>query len=176
MLKRLLYLNGLAALSVVLTHANTWAYIAMISWADRYRSVAVPSYDEVGSLAYYIMSILRGLTGFTIPTFLFVSGFFIAIATGRTQPTIPWKVVLTRIKYLLVPYLIWCLVIIFLNLMQGRTNTIIEYLQLIATGGIAGPYYYVPLLIQFYLLSPFLRRPWRGPYTPTSKLTTLSHI
>jgi hypothetical protein len=156
MLKRLLYFNGLAILSVILTHANTWTYIAMISWTDRYRAVTVPNFDQVGSLDYFIMFFLRGITGFCITAFLFVSGFFLAIATGRTQSTIPWKVVISRIKYLLVPYLVWFFIAVLFNLLEGKPDTLIKYLSMIITGGIRGPYYYVPLLIQFYLLSPLL--------------------
>ena len=75
MLKRLLYMNGLAILAVVLNHARVWGVVAMVFWADRYKPVTVPDYSQVGSAEYYSLLVLDGIIQFAIPTFLFVSGF-----------------------------------------------------------------------------------------------------
>jgi hypothetical protein len=180
MIKRLLYLNGLAILSAILNHANVWTLIAMIWWTHRYRDVAVPNYDQVGSIAYYVVFVLRGVIQFAIPTFLFVSGVFITIATDRTQRTISWKVILSRVKYLLVPYIVWFLINALLFILEGNSYTLIRYLELFVTGGIRGPYYYVPLLIQLFLLSPFLavhaRSNWKALLTITALIQLLTQI
>src|SRR5690606_29173592 len=39
---------------------------------------------------------------------------------------------------------------------QGTRYAPLEYLELFITGRTASPYYFVPLLIQFFLLSPLL--------------------
>lgn len=156
MLKRLLYLNGVAILAVVVNHARVWGVISMIFWADRYKPVSVPDYSHVGTITYYGLLVLEGILQFAIPTFLFVSGFFIAIATGRDKSTIPWKVVLTRIKFLVIPYLVWFFIISVVLFLDGYRYTFTGYIKLILTGYLQGPFYFVPLLVQLYLLSPLL--------------------
>jgi len=156
MLKRLLFLNGLAILAVVLNHARVWGLIAMISWTDRYRPVTVPNYDQIGNVEYYLLLGVEGIVQFAIPTFLFVSGYFIAIATGKNRTTIPWNIVINRIKFLAVPYLLWFFIFSGLLVMEGTRFTFLGYLKSIVTGNLLGPYYFVPLLIQYYLLSPFI--------------------
>ena len=46
-------LNGLAILAVVFNHASGWGYTAMVYWADRYRPVTVPNFDQVWSPSFY---------------------------------------------------------------------------------------------------------------------------
>jgi peptidoglycan/LPS O-acetylase OafA/YrhL len=149
-------MNGLAILAVVLNHARVWGVVAMVFWADRYKPVTVPDYSQVGSAEYYSLLVLDGIIQFAIPTFLFVSGFYIAIATGRSKSTIPWKTVLTRIKFLVIPYLIWFFIMSGVLYMEGERYMLFEYVKLLLTGYIQGPYYFVPMLVQLYLLSPFI--------------------
>lgn len=156
MLKRLLYMNGLAILAVVLNHARVWGIISMFFWTNRYRPVSVPNYDQVGTIAYYTLLGFAGIIQFAIPTFLFVSGFYIAIATGRNKSTIPWNAVLSRIKFLVIPYLVWFSIMSVVLFLEGIRYTPIEYVKLLLTGYIRGPYYFVPMLIQLYLLAPFI--------------------
>jgi peptidoglycan/LPS O-acetylase OafA/YrhL len=80
MIKRLLYLNGLAIITVILYHASAWGFISMFYRADRYRPVSVPNFDMLGDLAYYGLRTIEQLIIYGIPTFMFVSGFFIAIS------------------------------------------------------------------------------------------------
>jgi peptidoglycan/LPS O-acetylase OafA/YrhL len=42
--------------------------------------------------------------------------------------------------------------------LQGNTHTPIEYVRRVLTGDVAGPFYFVPLLCQFYLMAPFIVR------------------
>jgi hypothetical protein len=156
MVRRLLSLNGLAVLAVVFYHASAWGYISMFWWTDRYRPVTVPNYDQLGSLTYYGLRFVEQLIIFGIPTFLFVSGFFIAFATGRNKTTVGWNVVGIRIKNLVIPYLIWSLLIIFSLVVQGNVYSLGEFVKTILLGQAADPYYFVPLLVQFYLLSPLI--------------------
>ena len=157
MVRRLLYLNGLAVLGVVLNHAIAWSYIALFWWAHRYRPVASPNFDQMGSLAYYILRAIEQAITFSIPAFLFVSGFFVAVAAGRTQATIRWSVVASRIQNFAIPYLLWSLLIFISDFIQsGQALPPLVYLRQLATGGAADPFYYVPLIVQLYLLAPLL--------------------
>ena len=84
MITRLLILNGLAALGVVVHHAAAYGFLAMFSWTNRYLPVEVPNYDQLDSAAFYITQLIRQADAFTIPSFLFVSGFFVAfLAKGK---------------------------------------------------------------------------------------------
>ncbi len=157
MVRRLLYLNGLAALGVVLNHAIAWSYIALFWWAHRYRPVTSPNFDQMGSAAYYLLRAVEQSIIFSIPAFLFVSGFFVAVAAGRAQATIRWSVVATRIRDLVIPYLLWSLLIFASDFVQSRQALpALAYLKRLAIGGAADPFYYVPLIVQLYLLAPFL--------------------
>ncbi len=156
MVRRLLLLNGLAILGVILFHASGWGFVAMFSWTHRYLPVTSPNYDLVGSPAYYILRVIEQLVVFSIPAFLFVSGYFIAFAAGRQQSTISWSIIGARIKNLLIPYLVWSFVVLVLYFFEGKRYTPVEYLRLLLTGETNPAYYYVILLSQFYLISPFL--------------------
>ena len=165
MVRRLLHLNGLAILGVILFHASGMGFVAMFAWTHRYLPVTVPNYDQMGSVAYYGLRVIEGLVTFSIPAFLFISGFFIAFAAGRTQSKVSWDYVFSRIKYLILPYSIWFLVTLALLFIEGYRESLTGILVSYATGRINPVFYYVPLLIQLYLLSPLLvglaRKNWQ---------------
>jgi peptidoglycan/LPS O-acetylase OafA/YrhL len=156
MIKRLLYLNGLATVAVVLYHSSAWGFISMFWWADRYRAVSVPNFDQLGGLTYYALRMIEQVVMFAIPAFLFVSGYFVAVATRKNQPTIDWVVVFKRVKSLVIPFLLWSILILMANVLLGESYTTEDVIITIITGQTEPPYYYVPLLVQLYLLSPFL--------------------
>jgi peptidoglycan/LPS O-acetylase OafA/YrhL len=156
MMRRLLLLNGLAILVVVGAHAAGWGYIAMFQWADRYRPVAAPNYDQVGSLSYYLLVAIKCLASPAVPAFLFVSGYFLAYAAQGQRSAPGWKMVRMRLQNILVPYLIWSVVIFVGDALQSVVYTPRQYLSRLALGGAHPAYYYVVLICQFYLLSPWV--------------------
>lgn len=156
MFKRLLLLNGLAALGVVINHATGWGFTAMFWWPHRYLPVDSPNFEQMGSLAYYSLLLVQQLIMFSVPTFLFVSGYFMAFATKRQASTVSWKIVGSRIWLLLIPYVLWSLLFFAGDFAQGAVRSLPGYLELLITGGTSPAYYFVPLLIQLYLLSPLL--------------------
>jgi surface polysaccharide O-acyltransferase-like enzyme len=165
MIRRLLQLNGISILGVILFHAAGWGFVAMFAWSARYSASVGPGYDPTGSVAYFALRLMEQLAVFSIPAFLFVSGYFVAFATGRTQRTVGWNVIGARIKGLLIPYLIWSTLLFALAALQGQVYRPTQYLVGFLTGQANPAYYYVPLLIQFYLLAPLLvplaRNHWR---------------
>ena len=156
MTRKLLTLNGVAVLCVVLYHATAWGYTAMFWWTDRYWDVSVPNFDRLGNFSYYGLRFIEQWVIFAIPAFIFVSGYFIAFATQREQRTIGWSVILNRVKHLIIPYLIWSILILSARWMEGVRFSPGEYLTTLLLGRAADPYYYIPLLIQLYLIAPFL--------------------
>ena len=155
MVRRLLYFNGIAILAVILFHTTGWGFTAMISWTPRYMPVSEPVFDQVGSLSYFALRFIEQLIVFAIPAFLFVSGYFIAFATGR-RDNLPWNQVFARIRNMLIPYTLWTLLIWAGLLAQGHVFSIGEYVVQYLTGNTTPAYYYIPLIIQFFLLSPLI--------------------
>jgi fucose 4-O-acetylase-like acetyltransferase len=156
MVRKFLELNGLAVLGVLLFHAAGWGFVAMFSWAHRYQS-AVPLLETpMGTLSYFVLRAIEQFVVFCIPAFLFVTGYFIAVTTGRNRSSLGWNFVGTRLTKLLIPYLLWSGVALVFLYLQGRTFSALELLNMLATGRIYEVYYYVPLLCQMYLLAPFL--------------------
>lgn len=157
--KRAVLLNGLAILAVVCNHTTSWAFTAMFWWTDCYRSVSVPNFDQVGTFHYYVLLLIRQLAVFSVPAFIFASGFFVSYACRGEQATLSWKMVMTRISNLLIPYVFWVVVIVVGDVLQGNVLSLPDYLVLRG-------YYFVPLMCQFYLLSPWMVRwakhkPWQ---------------
>jgi membrane-bound acyltransferase YfiQ involved in biofilm formation len=146
--RRLILLNGLAALMVPLHHAAAYGLQAMFLWTDRYRAVAVPNYDQLGTLPYYAIMVSRELHSFAVPAFLFVSGFFLAIMSKGSASRVNRNIVSQRIMALLPPFLLWTL---FRFVLIGQIPSSI--------GDVLNPYWFIVLLIQYYLLSPWLV-PW----------------
>lgn len=139
---------------VVLNHSASYGLNALFFWTDRYLPVSVPNFDQYGSLAYYILFFIHELAEFAIPAFLFVSGFFIAFAVRTGQEGIRWDFIFSRIKKLIVPFTIWSIIVIIV--LQRFPPTLRQILTV---------YYYIPLIIQYYLLSPILiplaRKRWK---------------
>ena len=162
----MLLLNGLATVFAVILHSVYWVLTAMIWWTDRYQPEAVvPNFDRVGGPGYYVLFLIEPLVAMGVPAFLFISGYFVATTTGEQGRTLTWKIVVARIVNLVPPYLIWSTAAVSLQIIDGQRYSVLSLLWKLLNGGVTAPYYYVPVLIQFYLLSPFItqlaRRHWK---------------
>jgi hypothetical protein len=145
MIRRLLVLNGLASTAVAFHHAAAYGFAALFEWTNAYRDVAVPNYDMLGSPAYYYLLGVRLLIGsYAIPAFLLVSGFYAAFAADSSG-RMPWSIISTRVKKFIAPFLIWT--VVFFAMQRSLPRGLDDILK---------TYYYIPLIIQFYLLSPWL--------------------
>lgn len=154
MVRRLLLLNGLCALAIPIHHAAAYGLQAMFQWTDRYQDVAVPNYDQLWSLPFHVLMTTRHLMAFAVPGFLLVSGFYVAFMAGRSHATVSLGSLLPRMKILLIPFLIWT-TLRFVMLYQVPTSL----------NGFLDTYFYIPLLFQFFLISPWLvllaKRNWK---------------
>lgn len=187
MIKRFLLLNGFAVIGVVLNHAAGWGYTALFWWTDRYMpGVMVPDYSQLGSASYYGIRAIEQLVAFSIAAFLVVSGFFMAFA-ARQQARVSWHTVRTRVQNLLWPYLFWSGAIFVFGAVQMKLGigeeaalTAVQYGQRLLTGAVTSGYYYVPMLIQLFLLSPLLvwgaRRRWQWLLLATAVVSTGTQI
>lgn len=156
-IRRLPIIGGLAIIGVVLNHAASWGHYAMFLWADRYRPVAAPNWDQIGSLPYYGLFVIKQLPVFAVPVFIFIAGYFIAYSVRGDDKQVSWKVVKTRLIYLIIPYLIWSIVIFIRDFIISDTlRSPLWYLTSLLTGEAVGIYYFVPLLCLLYIFSPIL--------------------
>jgi fucose 4-O-acetylase-like acetyltransferase len=166
MTRHLLLLNGLAVIGAVVNHASGWGFTSLFWWTDRYEAVTVPDFSQMGTPTYYALRALEQLIMFSVPAFLFVSGFFVAFAAGRGTTTVGWDKVGTRIRTLLIPYLLWSLAILIGRSFEGSGRTAAGFFEQLLFGGAAEPYYYIPLITQLFLLSPllilWLKTDWRS--------------
>ena len=155
MVRRLLLLNGLAALMLALHHATGYGFSAMFDWTDRYMPVAVPNYDQIGTLPYYAFIIIQQLDYFALPAFMFVSGFFVTFLIGNKPLGDQFGNIKTRLVNLLIPFLLWSVVffILFVRRLPDNADEILDR------------YHYIPLVMQFYIISPLLiplaRKNWK---------------
>jgi peptidoglycan/LPS O-acetylase OafA/YrhL len=176
MVRRLLYLNGIAIVAVVLFHTAGMGFVAMFSWSHRYLPEAIPASTQIGTLPYYGLRILEQISVFALPFFLFVSGYYIAVQSGRSG-NIGWAAIRSRIKNLVIPYLFWSLVVVILAMAQGGRFGPVELVVMFLTGQTNEVLYFVPLLIQFYLLAPFFvllaRRNWKALLVITAVVQAL---
>lgn len=173
MLRRLLYLNSLAIIGVVLFHAAGMGFVAMFDWAERHLPAGVSPQTQIGSLDYFLLRFFEQVAVFSIAAFLFISGYFISIAAGKQQENTPWSVVFARIRTLLIPYLFWSLVTLLLQfVLEGRRVPLPKIIVGLFIGRTNEVFYFVPLLIQFYLLAPLFvwaaRRNWKLLLTITA--------
>jgi probable poly-beta-1,6-N-acetyl-D-glucosamine export protein len=164
MTRRLLLLNGLAVIAAVLNHTVGWGFTSLFWWTDRYDPVTVPDFSRLGSASYYGLRLVEQIVTVGVPAFLFVSGFFVAFAAGRSG-SMPWSRVGGRLRMLVIPYVLWSLAIFAGRALEGQADTAQGYVSQLLFGRAADPYYYVPLIAQLYLLAPVLvlvmRTHWR---------------
>jgi surface polysaccharide O-acyltransferase-like enzyme len=158
MIKRILQLNGFSILAVILNHAAGYGFTAMIWWVHRYTNLNPPSFTEVGSLQYLILLVIKELTVFSVPAFLFVSGYFVAYSTLSSHGIVQYKFVKNRILDIFIPYLIWSCGTFVLDGVFGSIYSPIEYLIRLLTGKASPIYYFIPIIIQLYLITPVIMR------------------
>lgn len=180
MAKRLLLLNGVAISCVILFHATGYGFTAMFAWAHRYREVSSPNYDAVGTVPYYALRLVEQFVTFSIPAFLFVSGFFISVLAGRSRRIASRGAIGARIRGLLIPYLFWSAVTLLGLALGGRVFPVSRYLTLLATGALNPTYYYIPLLVQLYLVAPLIvvlaNWNWKALLTATAALQVCVYV
>lgn len=154
MLKRLSLLGGLAIFAVVLNHAAQWGFITLFEWNPSQFIEGGLVKEPTGSLTYFTLLTLEKLPIFCVPAFLFISGFFAAYAARKGK--VSWKIIRSRLTWLLIPYFIWATLLNLPNFIQGEDLALLRYLWRLFWGSGIGPYFFVPLICQLYILSPWI--------------------
>jgi surface polysaccharide O-acyltransferase-like enzyme len=142
---------------VILFHTTGYGFTALFFWAHRYRPVAAPNFDAAGTAPYWALRLMEELVCVAIPIFLFVSGYFVSVMAGRTR-VVGAGTMRTRIAALIPPYLLWSGIVLLGLALEGRVYPLRRYAVMLATGSTNPNYYYVPLLVQLYLVAPVVVR------------------
>jgi membrane-bound acyltransferase YfiQ involved in biofilm formation len=151
-MRNLPVLRGLAIFAVICHHAAGWGFTALI-WASWNRGTNSSYNDLLGTPTYYALVAVQQLAVFSVPAFLFIAGFFAAYAARAGSSNERWKALRTRVAKVLWPYLLWSAVFFAADLAQRSGYPLPDLLRKLATGGVVAAYFFVPLLVQFYLLS-----------------------
>jgi peptidoglycan/LPS O-acetylase OafA/YrhL len=146
-------LRGLAIILVVMDHA------IHMSLAAFSRAGLLPP----AGLVHVVLVVLQELGAIAVPIFLFLSGGFIVYAVrGRALP-VAYRIVVPTLRFIIVPYLVWSLIFyVVAYMLQVQRLPLLEYVKGLLVGY---PFNFVPLLVFFYLLGPWLvlaiqRHPW----------------
>ncbi len=137
-------LRGLAIVVVVFYHAIELGKSVPVEWG----------YPAIGGIAHQALLLLQRIGPFAVPTFLFISGCFVAYAAAGAPPRLSWKTVWSNLIRLLWPYLLWSIVFYAVVYFQRHeVYSVPGYIKLLIVGY---PYNFVPLLVFWLVLAPIL--------------------
>ena len=128
-------LRGLAILGVIWNHAN-WHVLSLFA---------------AGDAAGHPFVLLDQLGKFPIVAFLFIAGYFAAYAASGGKRDMRWSIVRVRLENLLWPWLLWSVILMVGHSFQDRPLSLVEFVR-----NLFIQYYFIPLLMFYYLLSPLV--------------------
>lgn len=138
------FLRGLAILFILVNHS-----IVMSLWAADRLGLPWPA-----PVLSEVMIVLQQIGLITVPIFLFLSGAFFAYGVQNRPIRGSFRIVWKNVLGVLWPYLIWAIVFnLMVSFLLGEHFTPLQFLKNILVGY---PYSFVPLLLFFYVLAPFL--------------------
>ena len=139
-------ISGLAMALIVLNHA---IHLGLVVPFDL-------GYPDLPIRVENFLSILQAFGAYAVPAFLFISGSFVAYAARGEPPQLSRKFLVSSLKHILVPYIIWSLFsYLFYYLKAGSSYTWTDILRNLLVGF---PYHFIPLLAFYYAASPVLVR------------------
>lgn len=131
-------LRGLAIIGVVAIHSSGIGYTF-----------------PVDSVDFNFTVIWRQLINFAVPMFLSISGFFLVNKNIETQNE--YILFLKKqIPRVLIPYVIWSFLYLSISYIRGISLFVLIYKFF--TFQTAGPFYFVILIIEYYILLPVLQK------------------
>jgi peptidoglycan/LPS O-acetylase OafA/YrhL len=138
------FLRGLAIFFILVNHS-----ISMSLWMAGQSGLPQPDH-----ILYSVMVVLKQVGLITVPIFLFLSGAFFAFGVQKRPLKGSLRVVWQNILGALWPYLIWTIVFnLMVSFLLKEHLPLAQFLKNILVGY---PYNFVPLLLFFYALAPFL--------------------
>ncbi len=158
-MKTIYPLRGIATIAVVVGHAIGWIYLGQ-SWvlAQQASAGTTALLSQAGSPEFHVLYAIIQLTYFDVPAFLFISGFFLSFVTHDGK-IVNGKMIGRWLKILAWPLVIWVAIMViadWIPLALWSHNPVATPLASIETA--ISLSYFVPLVAEFYLLSPLIAR------------------
>ena len=132
-------LRGLAIIGVVIIHSS---------------GLGLKFPDD--SFNFHFTILWRNLWNFSVPLFLTLSGYFIVKKniTDFSEHIVFLKKQIPRVY---IPMFIWSIIWVIIAILVLDKPIVKEFIKLIIFQA-SGPYYFIALIIQYYILLPFLKR------------------
>ncbi|MDR1540103.1 MAG: acyltransferase [Clostridiales bacterium] len=118
------------------------------------------SLGEKSSLFTIAVFALQRLVYFAMPGFIFSSGLKMSLKMKREGDLSYWIFIRGRLMKILPSYFFW-VIVFYLYLVYARTYfpfELSELAQYILKGNVASHFYFIPVLLQFYVIAPFAVR------------------
>jgi surface polysaccharide O-acyltransferase-like enzyme len=131
-------LRGLAIIGVVAIHSTGIGY----------------TFEDT-SIDFNMTVFWRQMINFSVPMFVAISGFFLANKDTRTYNEY-FLFLKKQIPRVLIPYLIWSALYLGIDFVRGATIESLIYR--LFTFQTSVPFYFIILIIEYYILLPFLQR------------------
>jgi surface polysaccharide O-acyltransferase-like enzyme len=132
-------LRGLAIIAVIAIHASR---------------TGIQSGED--SINFYVAILWKNIWSYAVPLFISISGYFLA-KKSFYQWHDYFAFLGKQIPRVYLPMFFWSLVFLSVAMMNSNTTITNELVKLI-TFQSAGPYYFIALIIQYYLLLPVLKK------------------
>jgi fucose 4-O-acetylase-like acetyltransferase len=137
-------LSGLAMVLIILNHAIEVGLNAPASFG----------YSSVTGWPRVLLTLLQALGVFAVPTFLLISGSFVAYAAQGRSTRLSPRFVWSSLQHIVWPYLIWSIIFyVAVFLLRDERYSAPGYMKNLLVGY---PFHFIPLLVFFYVLSPVL--------------------
>lgn len=156
MIRKLIYLNGLAILMVVINHAVWFPIQAPEFWREDFIHLYPAGYVAVKAWMVTVAEFLMFITHSSVPIFIFTSGVFCTISFSRLPFARAYKAILMRLRTILIPFTIWSVITsLFVHAAHQDINIqVILYEWITASANYT--HYYIMQLLQLYLLAPLI--------------------
>ena len=137
---------------------------------DAFRGIAIIAVVGIHASAFYLgannsaggwnlpMVAYQQLFNFAVPVFIFISGYW--LSKKPVESLEDYKKFLTRrVSRILIPYFVWSLAYIAYEIIVTRKLDVRHIIVELATGSAPGRNYYwfILLIAQFYIMTPFLQ-------------------
>ena len=104
-------------------------------------------------LPYMAVLSLWRLSSFVVQGFIFLSGF--KMFFGRKDKFEPGKFYFGKVKNIILPYILWVVIFYFYFRIRGfvpEQNHFTAIVRHIFVGDLVGHFYFIPIIVQFYIL------------------------
>ncbi|WML35789.1 acyltransferase [Clostridium sp. OS1-26] len=116
-------------------------------------SAIVMTGNNISSRTYNASMVINQIARFSVPAFILISGIGLTLSYKKEQGY--FKFLARRFNKIIPSYILWCMIYIYF------TNSNIEISNVVNSliyGKVFYHFYYIPLIIQFYLVYPFIYR------------------